>query len=52
MRTLFGKTLCFIGVHRYVCMLKDFIDEFGFIPNDDRMPKVAECERCGVKFGK
>lgn len=25
-------------------------DEFGFIPNDGRMPKVSKCSRCGKNY--
>ena len=47
---LFGKLLCLIGWHKWTCSLQDCIDEFGFIPNDGRMPKVAKCERCEKNY--
>ncbi len=52
MKKVIGKLLCKIGIHKFICSLEDCIEEFGFIPNDGRMPKDAECERCSIKFGK
>ena len=45
-----GRLLCKIGFHQYVCKVQDCIDEFGFIPSDWRMPKVAKCSRCGSTY--
>lgn len=45
-----GRLLCKIGCHQYVCKMQDCIDEFEFIPNDGRMPKVAKCSRCGSTY--
>jgi len=45
-----GRLLCKIGIHKYVCKMQDCIDEFGYIPNDGRMPKVAKCSRCGTNY--
>jgi hypothetical protein len=52
MKKLIGKIACFIGIHRYKCMIQDCIEEFGYIPNDGRMPKNSKCERCDVSYGK
>lgn len=51
MKTI-GKILCFFGIHKYKCSMQDCIDEFGFIPNDGRMPKNSKCERCGELYSK
>ena len=52
MKKFIGKIACFIGIHRYKCMIQDCIDEFGYIPNDGRMPKNSKCERCDISYGK
>jgi hypothetical protein len=46
----FNKLLCKIGWHQFTCKMQDCIDEFGFIPNDGRMPKVSKCSRCGKNY--
>jgi hypothetical protein len=45
-----GKLLCKVGWHKFTCKMQDCIDEFGYVPNDGRMPKVAKCSRCGVNY--
>ena len=45
----FGKFLCKIGWHKWSFTLLDAIDEFGYLPSDNRMPKTAKCSRCGKK---
>jgi len=47
---VFGKLLCKVGWHNFTCKMQDCIDEFGYVPNDGRMPKVAKCSRCGVNY--
>ena len=47
---MFGKVLCKLGWHNFSCSLQDCIDEFGYLPNDGRMPKKAKCKRCGVNY--
>ena len=47
---VFGKLLCRVGWHNFTCKMQDCIDEFGYIPNDGRMPKVAKCIRCGKNY--
>lgn len=47
---VFGKLLCKVGWHNFTCKMQDCIDEFGYIPNDGRMPKVAKCIRCGKNY--
>ena len=49
-RSFISKLLCLIGWHQFTCKMQDCIDEFGFIPNDGRMPKVAKCSRCGKNY--
>ena len=44
------RLMCKIGWHKFTCKMQDCIDEFGFIPNDGRMPKSSKCERCGVNY--
>ena len=50
MRSFIGRLLCKIGWHEFTCKMQDCIDEFGFIPNDGRMPKVSKCSRCGKNY--
>lgn len=45
-----GRLLCLIGWHRFTCRVQDCIDEFGYVPSDGRMPKVAKCSRCGKNY--
>ena len=45
-----GRLLCKIGWHQYTCKMQDCIDEFGYVPSDGRMPKVAKCNRCGKNY--
>ena len=47
---VFGKLLCKVGWHNFTCKMQDCIDEFGYVPNDGRMPKVAKCSRCGKNY--
>jgi hypothetical protein len=49
-RSFIGRLFCKIGWHQFTCKMQDCIDEFGFIPNDGRMPKVSKCSRCGKKY--
>lgn len=50
MKNIISKLLCKIGVHRFICSIQDCIDEFGYVPSDVRMPKVAKCSRCGKNY--
>ena len=47
---VFGKLLCKVGWHNFTCKMQDCIDEFGYVPSDGRMPKVAKCSRCGKNY--
>ena len=49
-RSFISKLLCLIGWHQYTCKMQDCIDEFGYVPSDGRMPKVAKCSRCGKNY--
>jgi hypothetical protein len=44
------KILCWLGYHKFTCSIQDLIDEFGYVPLDDRMPPSAKCERCDKPF--
>jgi hypothetical protein len=46
------KILCWLGWHKWACSINDLIDEFGYVPLDNRMPKNAKCVRCGESFGR
>lgn len=45
-----SKLLCLMGWHQYTCKIQDCIDEFGYVPSDGRMPKVAKCSRCDKNY--
>lgn len=47
-----GKMFCFFGWHNWTALLEDYINEFGFIPLDNRVPSNSVCSRCGIKFKK
>ena len=47
---VFYKLLCKVGWHNFTCKMQDCIDEFGYVPSDGRMPKVAKCSRCGKNY--
>lgn len=49
-RSFLDRLLCKIGWHRFTCKMQDCIDEFGYVPNDGRMPKVSKCSRCGKNY--
>jgi hypothetical protein len=49
-RSFIGRLLCKIGWHQFSCKMQDCIDEFGYVPSDGRMPKVAKCSRCGKNY--
>lgn len=49
-RSFISRLLCLIGCHQFTCKMQDCIDEFGYVPSDGRMPKVAKCSRCGKNY--
>lgn len=49
---LINKLLCFIGWHSFKFSIQDCIEEFGYIPNDARIPKKAKCSSCGKQYKK
>lgn len=49
-RSFISRLLCLIGWHQFTCKIQDCIDEFGYVPSDGRMPKVAKCSRCGKNY--
>lgn len=46
------RILCFFGWHEFSCSIQDYIDEFGYVPLDNRLPENAKCTRCGINFKK
>ena len=42
--------LCFFGWHIWTSLLSDLIDEFGYVPLDNRISSKAKCERCGKLY--
>jgi hypothetical protein len=44
------KILCWLGWHKYTCSIQDLINEFGYVPLDDKMPPNAKCVRCNKTF--
>ena len=48
--TIIGVLLCKLGWHNFTCKMQDCTDEFGYVPSDGRMPKVAKCSRCGKNY--
>lgn len=49
-RSFIGRLLCKIGWHKFTCKMQDCIDEFGYVPSDGRMPKIAKCSRCDKNY--
>ncbi len=49
-RSFISRLLCLIGWHQFTCKMQDCIDEFGYVPSDGRMPKIAKCSRCGKNY--
>jgi len=52
MKRMFNKIKCLIGWHQFTCKIQDYIDEFGYVPIDSRMPKIAKCSKCGKNYTK
>jgi hypothetical protein len=44
------RILCFFGWHIWTSLLSDLIDEFGYVPLDNRISSKAKCERCGKLY--
>lgn len=51
MRIFLGKVSCFLGWHEFISSIQDYIDEFGYVPLDNRIAKNARCSRCNSKYG-
>jgi hypothetical protein len=47
-----NKLKCLIGYHNWKFNIQDCIDEFGFVPLDEKMPSTAKCSRCNAKIKK
>ncbi len=41
MKKLIGKIQCKLGWHNWTCKIKDYLDEFGCVPLDNRVPMNA-----------
>lgn len=52
MRNLLEKLYCFLGWHKFTSSIQDYIDEFGYVPLDNRIAKNARCSRCNSKYGE
>jgi hypothetical protein len=44
------RLLCFLGWHKWTSSISDYIEEFGYVPLDNRIASNSVCERCKVKF--
>jgi len=44
------RILCFFGWHNWKASLNDYIEEFGYVPLDNRIASNSICTRCKVKF--
>ena len=44
------KILCLFGWHEWTASMQDYIDEFGYVPLDNRMASNSKCSRCGKHF--
>jgi hypothetical protein len=46
------RILCLFGWHKWTAPIKDYIEEFGYLPLDYKILSNSTCERCKVKFKK
>ena len=44
------RLLCFLGWHQWTASIQDYIDEFGYVPFDNRKPQNCKCSVCGIKY--
>ena len=44
------KILCFLFGHKWTSSISDYIEEFGYVPLDNRIASNSVCERCEVKY--
>jgi hypothetical protein len=44
------KLLCYFLGHRWTARMSDYIEEFGYVPLDNRVASNSTCERCKIKF--
>jgi hypothetical protein len=44
------RILCLFGWHKWTTSINDYIEEFGYVPLDNRIASNSTCERCKVKF--
>jgi hypothetical protein len=51
MKKLVGKIKCKLGWHNWTCKIKDYLDEFGYVPLDNRVPMNARCSKCNKIYG-
>ena len=52
MKKIVGKIFCWIGYHMWTYKLEDCINEFGYVPLDNRLPSTSKCSRCGENYKK
>ena len=46
------RILCLFGWHKWTASMNDYIEEFGYVPLDNRIASNSTCERCKVTFKK
>ena len=51
MKKLIGKIQCKLGWHNWTCKIKDYLDEFGYVPLGNVVPMNAQCNRCHKIYG-
>jgi hypothetical protein len=44
------KILCFLIGHKWIASMKDYIEEYGYVPLDNRVSNNSVCERCKIKY--
>ena len=51
-RKLIGKLQCLTGYHNWSASMQDYIDEWGYVPFDNRIASKSKCSRCGEPYIK
>ena len=44
------KIFCLFGWHKWTAHIQDYIDEFGFVPLDNRACSKSKCSVCGKLY--
>jgi hypothetical protein len=42
--------LCLLGYHKWYSKIEDYIEEFGFVPLDNRITSNSKCIICGKQY--